>query len=56
MSDVLKRFNDLSGKVFIGDSYRSSPSSNRFDVIDPECEPQDFWWFPYADAEMFPDN
>lgn len=21
--------------------------------IDPDCEPQDFWWFPYADAEAF---
>lgn len=38
MSDVLKKFNDLSGKVFVGDSYRSSTSSNRFDVIDPATE------------------
>jgi len=21
-------------------------------MIDPECAPQDFWWFPYADGEM----
>ncbi|GJL81357.1 MAG: aldehyde dehydrogenase [marine bacterium B5-7] len=25
-------------------------------MIDPECEPQDFWWFPYADSEMYPDK
>jgi acyl-CoA reductase-like NAD-dependent aldehyde dehydrogenase len=24
-------------------------------MIDPEAAPQDFWWFPYADAEAFPD-
>jgi betaine-aldehyde dehydrogenase len=24
-------------------------------MIDPECAPQDFWWFPYADAEMHPE-
>lgn len=23
-------------------------------MIDPECGTQDFWWFPYADDEMFP--
>lgn len=23
-------------------------------MIDPDCEPQDFWWFPYADAETYP--
>jgi betaine-aldehyde dehydrogenase len=23
-------------------------------MIDPACAPQDFWWFPYADAEMHP--
>ena len=23
-------------------------------MIDPNCETQDFWWFPYADAESFP--
>lgn len=23
-------------------------------MIDPECQSQDFWWFPYADAEAFP--
>jgi betaine-aldehyde dehydrogenase len=22
-------------------------------MIDPDCQPQDFWWFPYSDAEMF---
>lgn len=22
-------------------------------MIDPECSAQDFWWFPYDDAEMF---
>ncbi|MFT7533874.1 MAG: acyl-CoA reductase-like NAD-dependent aldehyde dehydrogenase [Gammaproteobacteria bacterium] len=25
-------------------------------MIDPDCRPQDFWWFPYADEEMYPDN
>jgi acyl-CoA reductase-like NAD-dependent aldehyde dehydrogenase len=25
-------------------------------MIDPECAPQDFWWFPYADEEMFKKN
>jgi acyl-CoA reductase-like NAD-dependent aldehyde dehydrogenase len=25
-------------------------------MIDPECAPQDFWWFPYADGEMHPDG
>ncbi|XWN32361.1 MAG: aldehyde dehydrogenase family protein [Devosia sp.] len=24
-------------------------------MIDPDCNPQDFWWFPYADAERFKD-
>lgn len=23
-------------------------------MIDPECAPQDFWWFPYSDDEMHP--
>jgi betaine-aldehyde dehydrogenase len=23
-------------------------------MIDPDCEPQDFWWFPYADEETAP--
>jgi acyl-CoA reductase-like NAD-dependent aldehyde dehydrogenase len=23
-------------------------------MIDPAAKPQDFWWFPYKDAEMFP--
>lgn len=23
-------------------------------MIDPICTPQDFWWFPYSDDEMFP--
>jgi acyl-CoA reductase-like NAD-dependent aldehyde dehydrogenase len=23
-------------------------------MIDPEAAPQDFWWFPYADAEAYP--
>ncbi|MEE4211721.1 MAG: aldehyde dehydrogenase family protein, partial [Parvularcula sp.] len=22
-------------------------------MIDPDCQPQDFWWFPYQDAETF---
>lgn len=22
-------------------------------MIDPDCEPQDFWWFPYKDEEAF---
>ncbi len=26
----------------------------KFAMIDPNCAPQDFWWFPYADAEAFP--
>ena len=21
-------------------------------MIDPDCQPQDFWWFPYSDEEM----
>ena len=25
----------------------------RMVMIDPESRPQDFWWFPYADAEAF---
>lgn len=25
-------------------------------MVDPNCASQDFWWFPYADAEMFPDR
>lgn len=25
-------------------------------MVDPRCEPQDFWWFPYADDEMHPDT
>ena len=23
-------------------------------MIDPNCNPQDFWWFPYADEEAYP--
>lgn len=23
-------------------------------MIDPACDPQDFWWFPYADEAMYP--
>ncbi|MEO1161438.1 MAG: aldehyde dehydrogenase family protein, partial [Pseudomonadota bacterium] len=23
-------------------------------MIDPNCGPQDFWWFPYAEAEQYP--
>ncbi len=23
-------------------------------MIDPSCDTQDFWWFPYADNEMYP--
>ncbi|WP_294607558.1 aldehyde dehydrogenase family protein [uncultured Roseovarius sp.] len=23
-------------------------------MVDPHCQPQDFWWFPYADDEMHP--
>ncbi|MEG6507403.1 aldehyde dehydrogenase family protein [Methyloligella sp. 2.7D] len=23
-------------------------------MIDPDCEAQDFWWFPYSDEEMYP--
>jgi acyl-CoA reductase-like NAD-dependent aldehyde dehydrogenase len=23
-------------------------------MIDPDCAPQDFWWFPYANDEMYP--
>jgi betaine-aldehyde dehydrogenase len=22
-------------------------------MIDPACNPQDFWWFPYSDAESY---
>ena len=22
-------------------------------MIDPDCQPQDFWWFPYPDEEMY---
>jgi acyl-CoA reductase-like NAD-dependent aldehyde dehydrogenase len=22
-------------------------------MIDPDCQPQDFWWFPYADKEAY---
>ena len=22
-------------------------------MIDPDCNPQDFWWFPYADNEAY---
>ena len=25
-------------------------------MIDPDCNAQDFWWFPYDDAESFPDK
>ena len=25
-------------------------------MIDPGCEPQDFWWFPYTDAESYPNS
>lgn len=23
-------------------------------MIDPDCSPQDFWWFPYPNEEMYP--
>ena len=23
-------------------------------MIDPDCQPQDFWWFPYDDKEAYP--
>ena len=23
-------------------------------MIDPNCAPEDFWWFPYSDAESYP--
>jgi hypothetical protein len=25
-------------------------------MIDPAANPHDFWWFPYSDAESFPDR
>ena len=25
-------------------------------MIDPNCDPQNFWWFPYEDAESYPKN
>jgi betaine-aldehyde dehydrogenase len=25
-------------------------------MIDYGCKPQDFWWFPYQDAESFPNG
>ena len=25
-------------------------------MIDPNCDPQNFWWFPYDDAESYPKN
>tara|TARA_B100000029_G_scaffold482456_2_gene532492 strand:- start:881 stop:2401 length:1521 start_codon:yes stop_codon:yes gene_type:complete len=28
----------------------------KFVWIDPNCGTQDFWWFPYADDEMYPGN
>lgn len=33
------------------DSFRHT----KLAMIDPAANPQDFWWFPYADAEAFPD-
>jgi acyl-CoA reductase-like NAD-dependent aldehyde dehydrogenase len=27
----------------------------KFVWLDPECSTQDFWWFPYADGEAYPD-
>ncbi len=27
----------------------------KFVWLDPECGTQDFWWFPYADEEAYPD-
>jgi betaine-aldehyde dehydrogenase len=27
----------------------------KFVWLDPNCETQDFWWFPYADGEAFPE-
>jgi betaine-aldehyde dehydrogenase len=26
----------------------------KFAMVDYGCQPQDFWWFPYQDAESFP--
>jgi len=31
------------------DTFRSTKTV----MIDPDCQAQDFWWFPYADREMF---
>lgn len=28
----------------------------KFSMIDPAANPHDFWWFPYSDAESFPDR
>jgi betaine-aldehyde dehydrogenase len=28
--------------------------NTKFVMIDPNCNPQDFWWFPYADEEAYP--
>jgi len=25
-------------------------------MIDPDSKPQDFWWFPYSDNEMYPNE
>ncbi len=32
------------------DQFRHS----KFSMIDHECEPADFWWYPYKDEEAFP--
>lgn len=32
------------------DTFRST----KMIMIDPDCAAQDFWWFPYAQAEMYP--
>lgn len=34
------------------DSFRHT----KLAMIDPECAAQDFWWFPYADDESYPDG
>lgn len=31
------------------DTFRSTKTV----MIDPDCQAQDFWWFPYDDREMF---
>jgi acyl-CoA reductase-like NAD-dependent aldehyde dehydrogenase len=28
----------------------------KFSMIDPAANPHDFWWFPYSDAESFPNR